>query len=170
MLKDITNFIAKDQIKPSLAHIYVHKDGDKTYAVATDSFKLARIDITGSFIEEFLPLGYYTAQEWKAICKEVNKKKANIAGAMDTIALVKMKQEQGRYKVFQYPDYAQIIPKELKDFDLLDAYYNKDLFVDLLELIPTRYIDLKDIKMSQNGNITYYKHENIEILLAKANK
>ena len=172
MLKDITNFIAKDTIKPSLARVYVHKDGEKTYAVATDSYKLARIDLSGSFIEEYLPIGYYTGPEWKAICKEINKKKANIAGAMDTIALVKMKHEQGRYNDFEYPDYVRIIPalEDQKDFQLSDARYTKDLFIDFLELIPSHYINFTDLKMSQNGYITYYKKDDIEILIARSSK
>jgi DNA polymerase III sliding clamp (beta) subunit (PCNA family) len=173
-MQNITTHLSKDTIKPELAHVYVHKDETgKVFAVATDSFRLARLNLTGTFLEEFLPVGYYTKAEWLAITKEVNKKKADIKNIMDILNLTKLKNDPKtnvfQYKDFNYPEYTRILPNkdDLRDFDATltyDAKYFADFCQIVSECNVIHDLEFSAIKNGNNG-ILYYKNNGLELLL-----
>lgn len=108
-MQNITTHLSKSDIKPELCHVYVHTDttGDNTtkHAVATDSFRLVCLTFTKDMhpiLMDHLIDGYYTAIQWKTLCKAYNAKKQDIKTFMDTILQVTAMQPQ--YTHYTYPD------------------------------------------------------------------
>jgi hypothetical protein len=161
-MKDITPFLSPSQIKPELAHVYVH-DG---LATATDGYRLIEIKLD-EFLLDKIPDGFYTAKNWKAMTKAYNAKRQDLM-AFDTIVKENNATAEDRSS-WHYPDYAQLLPTPDKLHDIEPkTSLNRDYFIDFLKAIPAdqfHIVDLSQIK--DTGKMLYYQNDNIKILLMK---
>jgi hypothetical protein len=163
-MKDITPFLSTSNIKPELAHIYVH-DG---IAVATDSYRLAEIKLD-DFCKENIPNGYYEKKKWQAMCKAYNKKTKDITAFMHAI-IENNAVMQEKSKDYNYPDYKQIIPQEntLTPFTN-DMKFNKVFLSDFMELMQhPLHVDFSLIKT--NNKMIMYQDNTITLLLMKIDR
>lgn len=163
----LTNFVSKSTIKPELAQIFVHMRDGKKYAVATDSWRLAEIEITEGFLFENLPCGYYTPVLWKSISKHAGRRKMDVTGIMQVFEQVKAVQKY--YESYTYPEYARVIPSELHPFKALKV--NTEYFSDFLNAIGKAHIDFNsDISTDKDGKMYVYKDETRTLLLMAVSK
>lgn len=174
-MKNLLNHIAKNHIKPELNHIYIHKDAEAIYAVATDSFRLLEIKLNDTLLIDNLADGYYTAKEWQALCSLVSKKKQDIQAITELCTALKAIQPN-RIANFTYPDYKQIIPKaeNIQDITTLaDLKINADYFIDFIQAIPKdkfQSLYLNDIKLTSDKRMVVFINDNIKALLMLMNK
>jgi len=176
-IPNIATHCAKTDIKPELAMVYVHtRDGIK-YAVATDSYRLAEINLSAidNMAVEFIKDGYYTAKQWQQIVSISNKKKIDLY-ALETL-LAGIMAVQDRYKSYKYPDYTQVIPKEdtLETVKLDNIQLNREYFIDMMELIPLDIFDIlkmDNFKQKKDAPKTpiIHKSEVITLLIMPCNK
>lgn len=146
-MKDISKYVSKNTVKPVLNYVYVHMVDGFKYAVATDSFRLARVIV----FKDFIPCGYYEPQAWSRITKLVNKDKAGVE-ILEVVSICK--QQMASQIEEDYPKYQSILPKEKE----LVAFTGKHLIngVYLCELIKTlqtdkfKQFDFKDLLENDN--------------------
>jgi DNA polymerase III sliding clamp (beta) subunit (PCNA family) len=171
-MQQIQKYCSKSDIKPELALVYVHEDptdGTK-YAVATDSFRLARERLP-DLLQEHMPTGYYQPKAYKEIVQAYNKSKRNIKTIVDTI--ISQTALQSQYSSYTYPDYTRVIP----DTNTLAPFsgtltLHQSYFLEFIELIPTsrfEALDFTDIKQ-KDSTMLVYTNETLTLLLMSQNK
>lgn len=67
---NISRCTSRSPIKPILNYVYVYRKDNKTYTVATDSYKLAIVEYTDNATAHAVGEGYYHAKDWTAFCKK----------------------------------------------------------------------------------------------------
>ena len=175
-MQNITTHLSKSQIKPELCHVYVHTDTttNQKHAVATDSFRLVCLTFTADkhpILMDYLIDGYYTALQWKTLCKAYNAKKQDIKTFMDTILAVTAQQENS-CKDFMYPEYQQIIARTpLTTASGIQGKYNADYLADFLALIKpqSKFNAIETDKITTTDIMLTYKDDTITLLLMKMN-
>lgn len=162
-LIDITNFSAKNDIKPILQYVKVDLYDDKIVYVTTDAFRLVEATCTNGL--SFMFEGYYHWKIWKDIVKEFNKKTPDV-NKLKALSLAKTDLTEN------YPDYKNIIPISIKNVDWDSIVVNQDYFNDMLQLIktPTNSVSLYKIKISKDNKMLYYYENDLKILLMLIDK
>ena len=126
-------------IKPEIATIYIHHQGDELIFVATDSFRLAekRVKIKNTADIEDILIPFKNINEIVKVLELCGEKEVKIVFSKNQISFF----YENTYLTSRlidgiFPDYAQIIPKEykttttiLKD-DLANALKSNNLFTD----------------------------------------
>jgi DNA polymerase III sliding clamp (beta) subunit (PCNA family) len=176
-MKNISTFCSKSDIRSEINKVYVYSDPkreNKRYAVATDSFRLAEIEVADD-IQAGLPEGYYSIKEWTTLCSILNKKKIDYEALLSITNGIKSMQE--RYNHYTYPEYTAIIPKDedCETVSLKDICLNKDYFIELLELITVDQFNILNMHnfKQKKGNITspiVYRGEGYILLILPLNQ
>ena len=166
---DISKYTSKTTIKKELNYVYVHDIGEHRYAVATDSFRLARVHLT-SVLSQRVKTGYYTAKAWKEVTKIL--KKNDVAKANDLIEIVN--KEMLNDKDMTFPKYEKILPKfddENEDYTFKGTSTINGIF--LIDLIKDTQNHLKQFdfsKIKENNHMISYDYDGSIILIMKMNK
>lgn len=130
---DISNFASKTDIKEEIYGILITRKGDFVTMVATDSYKLVKINYHVSDIPFFDKVedGIYLPKSFSACIKQYNSSKE----LKDKNNAVKMLiGAKSTIDVSLYPEYEQAIPKEnLKNG--LTLTYNPVQLVDCIKTI-----------------------------------
>jgi len=147
---DITKIATQCEVKPELKSVFVkHTDKGIIY-VATDTFRLIEIKLENEDIKSILPEGFYNLKQWALLAKETQKKNPDA----DLMLSIKPMENKDSW---HYPEYANIIPKEVEDNIHLLTEFNIHLVSEsfkVLEQITKKpwFTLLRCIKQSEYKN------------------
>lgn len=164
---DISKYTCKEDIKPILRYVKV----ENNQAIATDSFRIAIINIPEEY-SEVIKDGLYTKEKWKAITKEINQKKPNLFKIEILVKETMLYQPE----LEPYPDFKRIIPSEdeLINFNASLPGVNIKYFIDFLSDVVIcenlRYDNFFWNRIKQNDKMYVYMKKGITLLLMGLNK
>jgi len=116
-LKSVWFSASNSNIKPELSGVYIYKDGDKLVFVATDSFRLSEKSVLLENQKEFEPFIIPTKNIPEIIrsLEDIDDEKIKAIAEDNQISFVSKKLFlTSRIVNGNFPDYKQIIPKEIK--------------------------------------------------------
>ena len=157
---DISKYTSKSEIKEILQ--YVKVEGNK--AMATDSFRLAVITLPEPY-NEIIQDGFYKADKWKAITKEMNAKVPSLLRVQQLVdeAMIHQPDET-------YPDVSRVIPndEELTPFDATQKGINIKYFYEFLSDVAQMVGEKNNLYwkyIQQQNNHVVYKDLTTTIIL-----
>lgn len=161
---DITKYVAGKKIeKDILKYVYVHEIDGYKYAVATDSFRLARVQILG-VIGENIDNGFYTPEAWKKITKIYNKDDISLYREMLNI----IQKEMAVQPEEDYPEYQRITPedKDLEDFTF-EKTYNGNYICELIKAVQSKDFNQFDFKRLKHykDQLVYKDYETLILIM-----
>lgn len=164
---DISKYTYKEDIKPILKYVKV----ENNQAVATDSFRIAILDIPENY-SEVIKDGLYTKEKWKAITKEINQKKPDLS----KIEILVKESMLYQPELEPYPDFKRIIPSEdeLINFNAslpgVNINYFNDFLSDVVISENIRHDNIFWNRIKQNDKMYVYMKEGIILLLMGLSK
>ena len=163
---DISSYVSKNKEKEVLTYVYVHEIEDKKYAVATDSFRLAQVELTKG--SEYIGNGFYTPKAWKEITKLINKDKGE---SMLDIKHISEKELLHQPEIEKYPEYTRIIPA-ISEMEVFTGKLNvnADYFSEMIKAIKDSFSQIDFNRISQNDNLYMFQEYETTILIMKMNK
>ena len=173
-IQNITTYCSKTDIKPELSKVYVYTSNDIKYAVATDSYRLAELNLTAieNTVVDLIKDGFYTAKEWQQVTSIVNKKKLDFQALESLLYGINAVQE--RYTGYNYPEYKKIIPleSECETLKISDIQLSRVFLIEMLELIPLDTLKMGDFKQKKDipSGVIVYKDNTITLLIMPIQK
>jgi len=168
-IQNIATCCSKTDIKPELSKVYVYTSNDIKYAVATDIYRLAELNLTATEnpAVDFIKDGFYTVKEWQLVTSIVNKKKLDFQALESLLYGINAVQE--RYKGYNYPEYKKIIPQEseCETLKISDIQLSRVFLIEMLELIPLDTLKMGEFKQKKDipCSVIVYKDNTITLLL-----
>lgn len=172
-LHNISHYCATTDIKPEIAHVYIAKKDNYLVTVATDSYRLAKLQYSLDLdLYDQIEDGYYTPKYFTTLCKEINKKKQSIDNQLLAIKSFNATKSQAEH--YNYPDYMQLITpiststtrtKGLQD--QYNALYLSDHILLANEITNSQYDKLDIYKMTEQHNkpLCYTINDNYLLLM-----